>query len=190
MFFPFLLRRLGRLGSIRYFPVAAIVITASFLPLVSTQFIENFGSSIDLYFRKFEFNASIYYLLRWYGFQMVGYNMIGEYGPALAEAVITGILLMTILEEKPNWEKLPEKMLFAISLYLLLTTTVHPWYTSLPIVLCMFTRYRYPVVWSGLIMLTYVNYSYPEYHENLWVVALEYLVVTGWFVWESWWKDR
>jgi hypothetical protein len=190
MFFPFFLRRLGRLGSMRYFSVAGIVIAASFLPLVSAQFIENFGSSIDLYFRKFEFNASIYYLLRWYGFQMVGYNMIGEYGPALAEAVITGILLMTVLEEKPNWEKLPEKMLFAISLYLLLTTTVHPWYTSLPIVLCLFTRYRYPVVWSGLIMLTYVNYSYPEYHENLWIVAVEYLAVAGWFVWETWFRDR
>lgn len=189
MFFPFLLRRLSWRGSVRYFSLVGIVLLASFLPIVSAQFIENFSSSIDLYFRKFEFNASVYYLLRWCGFQIVGYNMIGELGPALAEAVFTGILLMTVLEKEPNWEKLPEKMLFAISLYLLLTTTVHPWYTSLPIALCLFTRFRYPVVWSGLIMLTYINYSYPEYHENLWIVALEYLVVAGWFAWETWFKE-
>jgi len=184
MFFPFLIRRLSWRRSYWYFPFIGLTLLALFFPLLNGQFIENFSTSLDLYFRKFEFNGSLYYLLRWIGFQIVGYNLITKFGPALALIVMLGILWVAYKEKEPNWAKLPERMLFAISLYLLCTTTIHPWYTSLPIVLCLFTRFRYPVAWSGLIMLTYINYSYPEYYENLWIVALEYVMVGGWALWE------
>jgi len=75
--------------------------------------------------------------------------------------------------------------LLSISLYLVCATLVHPWYLSLAIVLSVFTKYRYPILWSALICLTYLNYSYAEYHENLWIVALEYLAVFGFFIWET-----
>ncbi len=87
-----------------------------------------------------------------------------------------------------DFKTLPEEWLFAITLYLICTTTMHPWYTALPIVLCVFTKWRFPIMWSGLIFLTYVNYSYEPYRENLWVVALEYLAVAAWFAWE--WKSN
>lgn len=188
MFFPLLIRRLGWRRSYWYFPLTGFAILLLFLPLVSATFIENFSQSLDLYFRKFEFNGSLYYLLRWIGFQIVGYNLIATFGPILAMITFTGILSIAWLEKRPDWRNLPEKMLFAISLYLLLTTTIHPWYVSLPVVLCLFTHFRYPVLWSGLIMLTYINYSYPTYFENLWVVALEYVLVGGYFAWEFWVK--
>jgi hypothetical protein len=31
-----------------------------------------------------------------------------------------------------------------------------------------------PIIWSYLIMWTYINYSYTDYHENMCIVALEY----------------
>ncbi len=184
MFLPFLIRRLKLKRSFWYFLLLAAILIALFIPILSTQLIDNFGNSLDLYFRKFEFNASIYYLARWIGYQKVGYNMIADIGPLLASFTLSSILLLTLLEERPDWQKLPERMLFAITIYLLLTTTAHPWYTSLPIALCLFTSFRYPVLWSGLIMLTYINYSYAEYRENLWVVALEYTAVIGYLLWE------
>jgi len=52
--------------------------------------------------------------------------------------------------------------------------------------LSIFTRYRFPLVWTALLWLTYINYSYAEYHENLWVVGLEYVVMLGWMIWELW----
>lgn len=163
--------------NILYFGFAFIVLAALFSPLLNGVFIQNFGNSIGLYFQKFEFNASIYYVLRWIGFQLTGYNVIATIGPRLALGTLTGILLLFALERNPLWKTLPLKLLWAISLYLLFTTTVHPWYTSLPIVLCLFTRFRFPILWSGLIYLTYINYSYDVYHENLWVVGIEYGLV-------------
>lgn len=163
--------------NILYFGFAFIVLAALFSPLLNRVFIQNFGNSIGLYFQKFEFNASIYYLLRWVGFQFVGYNIIATIGPRLAMGTLTGIVLLFALERNPKWERLPLQLLWAICLYLLFTTTVHPWYTSLPIVLCLFTRFRFPIIWSGLIYLTYINYSTEVYHENLWVVGIEYGVV-------------
>ena len=185
IFLPFLIRRIGWRNATFYFLVLGGTLLVLFAPILSATFFENFGSSLDLYFRKFEFNASIYYVARWIGYQRVGYNQIASIGPALAMCTFLGVMLMALLEKKLDWLSLIEKMLFAICLYLLFTTTVHPWYTSLPLVLCVFTRFRFSVLWTALIPLTYINYSYNPYHENLWIVTLEYGLVIGLFIWES-----
>ncbi len=184
IFLPFLIKRLGWKKSIPYFVITGVVIVLLFSPLLSGVFINNFGKSLDLYFQKFEFNASIYYLVRWIGYQRVGYNWIQEAGPALAVIVLLGILVKAFFEKKLDWKNLFEGMLFAICLYLAMATIVHPWYVSLPIVLCLFTRFRFPIVWSGVVFLTYINYSYGEYFENLWMVGVEYVLVFGYFIYE------
>ncbi len=184
MFLPFLIKRLGWKKSIQYFAMVGFVIVLLFFPLLSGAFLNNFGASLDLYFQKFEFNASIYYAIRWVGYQVVGYNWIQSAGPTLAVIVLLGILAMTILEINFDWKNLFEKMLFAICLYLVFATIVHPWYVSLPIVLCLFTRFRFPILWSGLIFLTYINYSYEEYFENLWMVGIEYVLVFSYLIYE------
>ncbi|MBX2871811.1 MAG: hypothetical protein KTR30_06925 [Saprospiraceae bacterium] len=207
MFFPFWVKRLGheRKGNrsmgllqqlwqaiisidfkrnLLYFLLCFIILLALFFPLLNGVFVQNFGDSIGLYFQKFEFNASVYYLLRWVGYQTKGYNLIATIGPRLALGTFTGIILLFLWERKVDWKSLPLKLLWAICLYLLFTTTVHPWYTSLPIVLCLFTRFRFPILWSGLIYFTYINYSYPVYHENLTIVAIEYSLVFALFLFE------
>lgn len=162
-----------------------------FLPfLLSPDFIAGFQSSLELYQQKFEFNASLYYLARAYGYYQVGWNQIATIGPSLAKAAAGGILLMALLDRRSGWPSLPDGWLWAFVLYLLCATTVHPWYLSVPIVLCCFTRWRFPLVWSFLIMLTYTNYITEPYRENLWLVGFEYLVVVGFAGWELWrWRS-
>jgi alpha-1,6-mannosyltransferase len=63
--------------------------------------------------------------------------------------------------------------------YFLLATTVHPWYITSLVLLSVITSYRYPVVWSVLIILSYAAYRTVPYSENLWLVAVEYIVVFG-----------
>lgn len=184
MFLPLLIVRLGWKKAIRYFLIVGFALLLFFSPLINGVFIQNFGDSLNLYFQKFEFNASIYYFLRWLGFQIKGYNLIGILGPLLASLVLLGILIRTFKEKNPTLSNLPLAMLFAITLYLLLTTTIHPWYLSLPIVLCTFTRFKFPILWSFLIFWTYINYSYESYSENLWVVAAEYITVLSFLFWE------
>jgi len=184
LFLPLLLRRLQFKKASIYYIIAGALTLLLFLPLLNGVFLNNFGDSLDLYFRKFEFNAFIYYIFREFGFYFHGYNTIQTLGPKLGIATLVGVLILTFAERKPTFENLPKSMLFAITIYLLLAMTVHPWYVALPLLLCSFTRFRYPVVWSFLIGFTYINYISPEYFENLWVVAIEYSVVIGWLVWE------
>ena len=184
---PYLLRRFFHRGVRPFWIFSGLlggVLLLSFLPLVASGFLEGFGSSLDLYFRKFEFNASLYYLARAYGYYEVGWNQIARFGPLLAAAAATGILLLAGIDRRTDWPSLPEGWLFAFLLYLLCATTVHPWYLAVPLVLSCFTRWRFVVVWSWLICFTYVSYATDPYREHLWIVAAEYLTVAGVAVWE------
>ena len=184
MFLPFLIRRLGWKNSIWYFLILGLTLLVCFSPLLNQTFINNFANSLDLYFQKFEFNASFYYLLRWIGMQVRGYNMIHTIGPLLGLIVLATISYRAYSENKIAYENIFSAFLFAICTYLFLATTIHPWYVAMPLVLCTFTRFRFPILWSGLIMLTYINYSYPDYFENLWVVGFEYFMVFGYLGFE------
>lgn len=188
IFMPFLIRVLGIKGSIRYFALMGAVLLLLFGPLLGQAFFDGFGSSLDLYFRRFEFNASVYYLLRWAGYQWAGYNLIAWIGPSLAAGTFFGVLLLAYKEAQQGGGAMRMGYwLAAICLYLAFTPTVHPWYVALPLLLSCFTRFRFPVAWSILVPLTYINYQGGVYHENLAVVAMEYLAVAGCGVWEWRW---
>jgi len=75
-------------------------------------------------------------------------------------------------------------MLFGISFYFLLSTTIHPWYIATPLLFSVFTKYKFPIVWSFVVILSYSAYGINGFSENLWLVALEYLIVIGYAVWE------
>ena len=184
IFLPFLIHKLGWKKSLSYLTIVGVVTVALFFPLFGSFFIENFGSSLGLYFQKFEFNASIYYILRWLGYQVYGYNLISVFGPLLALIAGAIIFAKAIKEQSKRLKNLPKQWLWAIMIYLLCTTTVHPWYATLPILLSIFTNLRFPIVWSALIFLTYINYSYGSYFENLWVVAIEYSLVLTYLIYE------
>jgi len=184
IFLPFFIKRLGLKKMWGFFIVLGVVLLLLFAPLLNGLFFSNFGESLDLYFRKFEFNASFYFILRYIGYQSVGYNMISQIGPFLALGTFLLVISIAFFEKQLNWNSLPLKCLIAICIYLAFTTTVHPWYTALPIVLCVFTRFRFPILWSALIMFTYINYSYKVYQDNYFVVGLEYLGVVLFLVYE------
>jgi alpha-1,6-mannosyltransferase len=177
LFLVFFIRRLGWKKAIRFFVLTGLVVLLLFAPLLGKAFFEGFGSSLDLYFRRFEFNGSIYYLARWLGYQLTGYNLIAYIGPALALGTFTGVIAIALLEKGRDWKSFFLPALAAISLYLFFTTTVHPWYAILPLFLCVFTPLRYPVLWTALMVLTYINYSYDPYQENLWMVLVEYSIL-------------
>ena len=175
MFLPLLVRTIGWRRSFTYWAIAGMVLLLLFFPLFNSVFFANFGDSLNLYFRRFEFNASMYYIFRYIGWQIKGYNWIAVIGPALACATFIAILAIAYFKKQKTIRDLTEAMLFAICVYLFLGTTVHPWYLSLPIVLCVFTRFRFPIVWSAVVVLSYAKYSMEDWY--LLLVAVEYFVV-------------
>jgi len=169
---------------IGFYTITGITILVTFLPFLSSEFIENFSATISLWFQNFEFNASVYYIIRWIGFQVVGWNIIGTTGKILPVLVLLLVLAIAFFRKNKTPQELMTGMLFAISFYFLLSTTVHPWYVATPLLLSVFTKYKFPIVWSFMVMLSYSAYGENGFDEKLWLVALEYLVAIVVALWE------
>ena len=177
-------RQLGLAKLFGFYLIVGLTVVLGFLPILSSAFIENFMATISLWFHKFEFNASFYYIVRWIGFQVKGYNIIETAGKALPVITIGILTGLSLFRKNNSLEKLITTMLFGFTAYLFLSTTVHPWYLAIPLVLSIFTNYKYLLIWSFTIILSYSAYTSVGFRENLWLVALEYLLVIAVFVWE------
>jgi alpha-1,6-mannosyltransferase len=187
MFLPFFLKNLGWRKAIGYYLMVGIFTILIFLPLYNATFLPNLKSSLDLYNKKFEFNASIYYLVREVGFWIKGFNWGQFTTPYLNALVVLSIGFLFLKQKKSetfDLESFFTNCLFAYSIYCLFAATVHPWYASFALLFSVFTKFRYPSVWTYFIGLTYIHYAYGVYLENYWVIALEYLVVVGLAVYE------
>ncbi len=194
LFLPLLLRyfienkndheKLGLSKLIGYYFIVGILVVIGFIPFISPEFISSFSASLGLWFQKFEFNASIYYLVRWTGFQVKGYNIIETAGKVLPLVTVLVLAGLAFFRKNNSVQQLISTMLLGITAYLFLSTTVHPWYLIIPLLLSVFTRFRYMLVWSFLIVLSYYAYSNPEFNENIWLIAFEYILVFGLFGYE------
>jgi hypothetical protein len=176
---PLIIKQLGWKKGIFYASMVGVFTALFFLPFLDRMLIQKLFSSVNLYFQKFEFNASIYYLVRAVGFKIFGYNIIGTAGKIMAFLTFSGVLFI-------SWKS---KSLFVgalaiLTLYFAMATTVHPWYVTNLLVIAILTRFRYPIVWSYTIFLSYAIYQTNLYQENLWLVAFEYFLVFGMMIYE------
>ena len=176
MFLPFLMKRL-RWKSISYYITVGGGLILLFIPLLNEAFIANISESVGLYFKSFEYNGSIYYILRWIGYQQVGYNWISTISPYLTLSIFVIVMIAALLVKERAFKYLAQNMLFALTIFYLFATTVHPWYITSMVAFGALTRFRYPMIWSGLIFFTYINYGYEPFHENLVVVIIEYVIL-------------
>jgi alpha-1,6-mannosyltransferase len=192
IFLPVLISRLGIKQSLRYGLVVSITSLVCFFPLFNREVIQSMSTSIGLYFNKFEFNASLYYLVREFGYWKYGYNIIQTVGWKLG--VMAAILIFILsFRNGLKWKatqpvsmtSLVSDWMWALSIYFLFTTILHPWYITTLIALSVFTSYRFPIIWSGLIFLTYAGYTQNSFHENLWLTSIEYLIVIGYLIFEG-----
>lgn len=184
IFLPILLRKMAFKKALIYYVICLGVVTILFAPFISVEFLENFMSSINLYFQSFEFNASIYYIIRAIGYESVGYNIIHQVGKVLPIIIVLGILLISWLRKNGNPKVYMTSLMWIIFFYLLLSTTVHPWYIAVILMLSIFTNFKFPLIWSFFIIFSYSAYRSEEYQENLIFVGLEYGLVLGFLIFE------
>ena len=167
-----------------FYIIIALVTLLLFLPFFSLDFITNYSKTVGLWFGDFEFNASFYYLFREMGYMITGYNEIGIISKILTIVSILIILSLSFFRNNNTISKLAESMLLAFAFYLFFSTTVHPWYLTTLVILCVFTDYKFPLVWTLVVVLSYFAYANIANTENLWIVALEYGVVFAVLIWE------
>lgn len=154
-----------------------------FVPLLWGFDFIHLSKSANLYFQKFEFNASVYYLLRYVGKLLSGYNLILYIGPILGLITFLLIIRKSIKTRSHSLWNHWHLGLFAFTIFLLLATTVHPWYVMTIVFFGMCTGARYPIFWSFLIVLSYAHYAGGVFQENYVLIALEYAGLAGafWF---------
>ncbi|MBP9188334.1 MAG: DUF2029 domain-containing protein [Chitinophagales bacterium] len=173
MLLPLLFRRLEIRHALKIIVIALLIVGISFLPYYKSGSILNYFTSFRLYFQTFEFNASIYYALKWM-FQN-NYNYV-----ILIQRILPVILTITILliafSKRIKLDFITLSIL-VFTLYFLCSTTIHPWYLTPLIALTSITILRYSILWSFLICFTYITYNYLPYQENLIIVAIEYLIL-------------
>ncbi|WP_299056424.1 mannosyltransferase [uncultured Polaribacter sp.] len=155
-----------------------------FLPFYNEELLNNYMNSVGLWFRNFEFNASLYYLFREIGYLFRGYNEIATIGKIIPVLTILFLGFITFFRKNTHPKELITALLFGLSFYYFTTTTMHPWYLATLILLCVFTKYRFPIVWSVVIILSYQSYANLPWKENLWVISLEYLILYGYLIFE------
>ena len=166
------------------------VITLAITALLSSYFLDldlihNMGQSFNLYFRNFEFNASVFNGAEYASSHWIPHYTVETIGPWVTGAMVIAIVLLALFRKAASYERFFETLLFILSIHLLFASTVHPWYIVNLLVVALFTRYRYPMVWSFAAVLSYFMYS-NGLIEVWWVIGIEYAIVIAYAGWEIW----
>ena len=179
VFIPLIIKKLGWKQGLIYATISTFVTIALFAGIIDKATALHFLESINLFLSHFEFNASLYYLIRWIGTIVTGYNIIAYAGPLLT---ITAAVIICIISFRGNAvsnKQFLAKALLILTVYYLFATTVHPWYICMPVMIASCTTFRYPIVWSYMVIVSYYAYSSSPVQENLWLIAFSYLVMLG-----------
>lgn len=182
LFLPLILRYIGIKKSISFILVLLLSSALLFLPFLTNQLLSHIGSSIDLFIRTFEFNGSIYTIVKEIGTLIMGYNTIAIHGPILAFASFMLIIFIAFKSHLNEFKQLITLMLISISVYYFLAAVIHPWYISLLVVLVVLNHnITYPLIWSMLIFISYFTYNSPQNKEMIWLTLLSYIPVFYFF---------
>ncbi len=184
IFLPLFFKKLGFKKWILFCAIVGFTSVLLFAPFLSIEFVHNYTNTVALWFQKFEFNASIYYLIREIGYSYRGYNEIATIGKILSFTVLLFVLLAAFSKKNETTKGLIICMLFVLVSYFFTTTTMHPWYLATPLFLSLFTRYKFTLVWSLVIFLSYYTYANDSNINSYWVLLIEYGIVYSVFFYE------
>jgi hypothetical protein len=160
-----------------------VTILLTFLPFLSHALLVHFQGSLALYFTSFEFNASVYYVLRSAGEALVGYNPIARLGPVMGVTTFISVMAIAVAVGIRRRRKtlttayFVNALILSYTLYYLLATTVHPWYITTLVGLLVFASRKQLIIWSFLVLLSYSHYIDGQFKEQLWLIAVEYVLL-------------
>lgn len=180
---PFFMPFLGLKKFLNYMMYTGPLLILLLLPIL--PYPDHFYASLQLYFKNFEFNGSIYELWKAIDYLRFGFNNISSIGPWMAVSFVVAILVLVLLQKKSGVLPLLRSCLMGWMIYLLLSTTVHPWYILPVMTLGILSGYFFPVIWSGAAILSYSWYADQISLTLKYVfIALEYTILTVFLVWE------
>ena len=141
--------------------------------LLYNQFLKNYSNTIGLWFTNFEFNSSFYSLgksvmSKCFGIQLIEYML---YSVPFLMAIF---VLFFLLQKKTDSKKILQSFFWMLTIYFLVSTTVHPWYMTTLVFLSCFTNYKFALVWSATIFFSYFAYHKSGVDANTLFEFIEY----------------
>lgn len=163
---PYLLRRFGWRA---VWPGVLVVVGLS-VPYAAPYVLPHLKASVDLFAELFEFNAGPYYLLKhllWIG---TGVDWSKTIGPLFRGLFLSSLPVLYALDAWLEWS-FRRACLLLLGVFLVLSTTVHPWYL-LPVIGLgvMGPRPSWHWIWLGVCSMgTYLFYLDGPYWPWIWL---------------------
>ena len=174
---PFVLKFLGLKKSIKFYfltiSFSLLIIALSVWPSIMHHFLK----SVKLYFGTFEFNSSFFKWSVLLCSEFYEGNFIEKLGPIFSYLNFGVLLLLALFVKVKNAKQMFTLMTFGYVTYLFLSTTVHPWYITIPLVLSVFTNKNFVFIWSFLIVLSYASYDSAMESYASFLSALSYVIL-------------
>ncbi len=185
LFIPFFFKKLKFRKSLGFTALSALIVLLVGQVLINSHNFDNFMASVQLYFDNFQFNASIFNWVNQIYSDYIGWEDATQLvGPVMARISFCLIVLLGLLKAYHKSNDFIIAILFALVIYYAFATTVHPWYISLILIFSIFTSYNFGILWSGLIMFSYLAYSDPDFTENTLLNTTVYCIVYGYMIYE------
>lgn len=165
--------------SFRYISCAVLLFIASWIPFYTPGFVAHFGSSLKLYVSWLEFNGALFEGLR----LLLGDGLVKGTG-LLSVITFIGMGVFAITLWKKRHADWPEAMLWLLAIYLFGAQAVQPWYILPLLAFATLTGWRWPVLWTLLIVPTYLTYGTVPYTQPYWWIPVEYALLLTYMMWE------
>ena len=124
---PLFFHKLGSVKSLPFFGTIVGVIILGFSPFINLEFIVNYSQSIGLWFSNFEFNASLYYVLKIILKHFFKLNLI-TYMRFIVPLIMVSTLLYFMSRKQSKIQAIIMQSLWLLCAYFFISTTIHPWY--------------------------------------------------------------
>lgn len=181
MLLPLILPWLGWVRSILFYTSIFACLLLGTLPLFSPEGLTNYLNTLGLWFSNFEFNAGLYNVAENIG-NLMGippWRFIKQYGAVVPWLTAGAAVLLSLHPKMRKSRYWFNGALGVLTVYYSTTAVLHPWYLAFPLILSLFTQWRFPLWWSMLALLSYTAYGSEDVHEKTTWLLIEYITVFG-----------
>jgi hypothetical protein len=175
-FLPLLINRLKFKKTLLYSTLIIGCIIVLCLPFFEFQFLKNYGKTVGLWFTNFEFNSSFYSLGKSAMSKNFGIQLI-EHMSYVVPFLMAVFTLYFSLQKTTENKKIIQSFFWILTIYFLMSTTVHPWYITTLVFLSCFTNYKFALAWSATIFFSYFAYHKSGVESNTLFELTEYVSV-------------
>lgn len=141
------------------------------------------GHSVSLYFNHFTFHASLYEIIK-YCLYVLGSDTQAGF---ITAAIGAGGILYLSLKGTKNAHKM---FTLLYTVYLLTSTTVHPWYVTPLVGFSVLSGFHFPLLWSYTTLWSYMGYTTTGYLMPWYWQVMGYFFVISCLLYELFYHRR